>query len=86
MQIGNIPPKSRVKITIAFIQELTLSVNTFYSLQVPSTISPRFMNSVPVQNSDGTVDKVVKLPESVNTISPLIVGTPGYTWKFTLNV
>ena len=44
------------------------------------------MNSVPVQNSDGTVDKVVKLPESVNTISPLIVGTPGYTWKFTLNL
>lgn len=28
---------------------MALGVNTFYKLQVPSTISPRYMNSIPDQ-------------------------------------
>jgi hypothetical protein len=43
------------------------------------------MNSIPIQNGDGTIKRVVKPTESTN-ISPMFVGTPGYTWKFTLNL
>jgi hypothetical protein len=38
------------------------------------------MNSIPIQNGDGTIKRVVKPTESTN-ISPMFVGTPGYTWK-----
>lgn len=47
LEIGNIPPRSKVNITIALVQELGLGLNTFYQLQVPSTISPRYMNRIP---------------------------------------
>lgn len=47
MNIGNIPPETRLTISISFVQEMTLSVSTFYRIQIPSTISPRYMNSVP---------------------------------------
>jgi Ca-activated chloride channel family protein len=47
LEIGNIPPRTKVTVTISFVQEMTLGMNLFYQLQVPSTISPRYMNSVP---------------------------------------
>lgn len=44
MEIGNVPPKTEVTITISIMQELEISMNTFYKLQVFSTISPRYIN------------------------------------------
>jgi hypothetical protein len=46
LEIGNIPPKSEFTVTISFLQEMNISLNTFYKIQVPSTISPRYMNFV----------------------------------------
>ena len=42
LEIGNIPPKTEFVIYISFMQEMTLSMNTFYKTQIPSTISPRY--------------------------------------------
>lgn len=46
LEIGNIPPQTEFTVTISMLQEMSISLNTFYRLQVPSTISPRFMNKV----------------------------------------
>ena len=46
LEIGNIPPQTEFTITISLLQEMKVSQNTFYRLQIPSTISPRFMNKV----------------------------------------
>lgn len=46
LEIGNIPPKTEFTVSISLLQEMSISMNTFYKLQVPSTISPRFINSV----------------------------------------
>ena len=46
LEIGNIPPKTEFVVTISFLQEMTISLNTFYKLQIPSTISPRYTNKV----------------------------------------
>lgn len=35
-----------VDIEIVFLQELTISYNTFYELQMIGTISPRYMNHI----------------------------------------
>ncbi len=38
---------------VSFVQELSVGMNQFYQLLVPSTISPRYMNTVPnPSNSD----------------------------------
>ena len=42
LEIGNIPPKSEFTVCISFMQEMRMSLNTFYKVQVPSTISPRY--------------------------------------------
>jgi hypothetical protein len=46
-QIGNIPPRTELTVTVSMLQELQVSLNTFYRLLVPSTISPRYINAVP---------------------------------------
>lgn len=46
LEIGNIPPATEFTITISLLQEMSISLNTFYKIQVPSTISPRYMNRV----------------------------------------
>ena len=47
LKIGNVPPNELVSIEIAYLQELTLSCNTFYELLMMGTISPRYMNHIP---------------------------------------
>lgn len=47
LKVGNIPPRGSVKIEIAYLQELSLSCNTFYQLHMVGTISPRYMNHIP---------------------------------------
>lgn len=47
MNIGNIPPKTKLTITIKFVQEMTLSINSFYRAQISSSICPRYMNTIP---------------------------------------
>lgn len=46
LKIGNVPPKETVKIEISYLQELSLSCNTFYQLHMPGTISPRYMSHI----------------------------------------
>jgi Ca-activated chloride channel family protein len=46
-QIGNIPPRTELTVTVSMLQELQISLNTFYRLLIPSTISPRYINVVP---------------------------------------
>lgn len=59
---------------------MTLSVSTFYRIQIPSTISPRFMNSVPkFEAKMGKLD--TSLPIDPNT---KISKTNGFTWNFNL--
>ena len=53
LHIGNIPARTRVIVMVCFVQELSVEMNQFYQLLVPSTISPRYMNTVPnPSNSD----------------------------------
>jgi len=93
LEIGNIPPKTKVKITISFVQEMTLAVNMYYSIQVPSTISPRYMNSIPPQKPTTTSDA----PKSGNVSAPApslplflpskkVSANPGYTWDFDITL
>ena len=49
LKVGNIEPKQSVKIQIIYLQELTLSYNTFYQLHVPGTITPRYMHNMPAE-------------------------------------
>jgi hypothetical protein len=44
MKIGNVPGGTTVRITIEFLQMLEVSLNTFWQLMLPSTISPRYIN------------------------------------------
>ena len=86
LQIGNIPPKTKVKITVSFVQELSLGMNQFYQLQIPSTISPRFMNTIPNPSTE------IKTPSAASTIDNLEtfilkeIYKPDYTWNFLLTV
>ena len=45
LEIGNIPPNTEFTLYISFIQEMHLSMNTFYRIQIPSTISPRYASN-----------------------------------------
>lgn len=47
LKVGNIGPKESVKIEISYLQELSLSCNTFYQLHLMGTISPRYMRYIP---------------------------------------
>ena len=49
LKVGNVPPKETVRIEIVYLQELTLSCNTFYQLHMVGTISPRYMNYIPAE-------------------------------------
>lgn len=46
LQLGNIPPHTHFTLTISFMQELSISLNTFYKLHLPSSISPRYTDSI----------------------------------------
>lgn len=82
MNIGNIPPETKVVITISFVQEMTLSVNTFYRIQIPSTISPRYMNSVPLSQVKKNQLETPLLMDPNTKISQL----PEFTWNFKINL
>ena len=47
INIGNIPPKESVEIEISYIEELGIALNTFYSFNFLSKLTPRYMNSIP---------------------------------------
>ena len=42
IEIGNIEPNKEVKIIFTYCQELEVSMNKFYLLTIPSTITPRY--------------------------------------------
>lgn len=46
LRIGNVAPLGEVKVEISYMQELTITYNTFYKLQILGTISPRYMNHI----------------------------------------
>ena len=50
INIGNVPPKGSVKIEISYIEELGIVLNTFYTFNFLSKLSPRYMNSIPKQD------------------------------------
>lgn len=55
---------------------MKVSQNTFYRLQIPSTISPRYMNSV-----EGTT-KITEYLQSKGWLS----GKPNYDWTFKIEL
>jgi hypothetical protein len=44
LKIGNVPPKTTVKLTISFMQTLDVSLNVFWRLCVQAFIWPRYIN------------------------------------------
>ena len=40
-------PDSSVRIELCYLQEIGLTLNTFYQLHMVATISPRYMNYIP---------------------------------------
>ena len=47
LRVGNIPPREEVTVEISFLQELSLSCNTFYQLQLIGKVSPRYLKYIP---------------------------------------
>lgn len=47
LKVGNIAPQQEVKIEVMYLQELSLSYNTFYQLHLPATITPRYLSHIP---------------------------------------
>lgn len=47
INIGNIPPKESVQIEIAYVVELSIVLNTFYSFNFLRKLTPRYVNSIP---------------------------------------
>jgi hypothetical protein len=47
INIGNISPNESVEIEIAYIEELGLTFNKFYTFNFLSKLSPRYVNSIP---------------------------------------
>lgn len=84
LEIGNIPPRTKVTVTISFVQEMTLGMNLFYQLQVPSTISPRYMNSVP--NPTSTEPPAPSTLSTVGTLINRAIQKVDYTWTFQVTV
>jgi hypothetical protein len=60
INIGNIPPNESVDIEIAYIEELGLALNTFYTFNFLSKLSPRYVNSIPKQDLINAFRKPVK--------------------------
>ena len=50
MKIGNIPPHKKVKVEIAYLQELSLSCSTFYHFQLTGKTAPRYINHIPKEH------------------------------------
>jgi hypothetical protein len=44
MRIGNVKGNEKVEIRITLLQMLDVSLNTFWQLRLPGTISPRYLN------------------------------------------
>ena len=42
VKIGNIPPQCEIEITYSYLQELETSLNKFWRLTIPSTLTPRY--------------------------------------------
>lgn len=61
LKIGNIEPNEKVMIEISYIEELTLSMNTFYRFALPVKNSPRFFNSIPVDDFRNSFQNKVKV-------------------------
>ena len=76
LEIGNIPPKSEFTVSISFMQEMRMSLNTFYKVQVPSTISPRYTSHAFEQLEK---DRKARLEGSK-------VAEPNFTWSFKVEV
>ena len=47
INIGNISPKKSVEIEISYIEGLGIVLNTFYTFDFLSKLTPRYMNSIP---------------------------------------
>ena len=75
LKVGNVGPNQPVKIEIVYLQELSLSYNTFYQLHLPGTISPRYVNHIPNEQ----IVKGYKKKEGAQT-----EGT--FTWSFKINL
>lgn len=76
MSIGNIPPKTQFKVTIAFLREMAIGMNSFYRLVVPSTISPRYLKKV--ENAA----KVSKPRQQKGELH----SKAGFTWTFKIEI
>lgn len=50
VMIGNIAPKEEVKIQISYIEELGITLNTFYRFDLISKVYPRFINTISKQD------------------------------------
>ena len=75
-EIGNIPPQSDFTVTISMLQEMKISLNTFYKLYIPSTISPRYMNRINGENK--VSEHQIKKGESS--------GKADFTWTFKVDI
>ena len=74
LKIGNIEPKETVKIEIGYIEELSLTLNTFYKFTLPIKMSPRFFNSIPKISLKNSFKKSVA------------VNHQSFSWDFNLRV
>lgn len=60
INIGNIGPGEKVSIEVSYIEELALSLNTFYRFAFPVKNNPRYMNAIPDQQFRGALrNKVI---------------------------
>ena len=74
MKIGNVSPGEQVSIEIEFLQELSISCNSFYQLYLTGIISPRYMKYLTKQKMvNGIRKKVSKRKEQ-------------FSWSFTVNL
>lgn len=76
MSIGNIPPQTEFSVKVGYLQEMQISMNTFYRLLVPSTISPRYLNKV---------ENILKVPEHMQQKGELS-GKADFTWSFKIDL
>lgn len=47
IRIGNVNPKTEVKIEICYLEELKLHLNTFYCYELQTKMTPRYLNKLP---------------------------------------
>ena len=75
-EIGNIPPKTEFQVKVSMLQEMSISLNTFYKLIVPGSISPRYMNRV---------DGLLSVPEHMKQ-KGVSSGKADFTWNFKISL